>query len=129
MLSRNCCSASTAALLIAITANFPPNTGQTSLVKELHQGNVGIWNLNLPILSIREWSRSWKYAKPTKIEADEKNCDGGEHVLIFKEGLEPEAIDEISLEMDQFMEVSQKKLILASHRPKFCINSTEFHIA
>jgi hypothetical protein len=31
------------------------------------------------------------------------------NVLIIKEGLEPEALDEISLKMGQIMEVSQKE--------------------
>jgi hypothetical protein len=44
------------------------------------------------------------------------------NVLIIKEGLEPEALDEISLKMDKIMGISQKELILTHHRPKFRMN-------
>jgi hypothetical protein len=43
--------------------------------------------------------------------------------LIIKEGLEPEALDEISLKVGESMEI-WKKLILTSHRPKFWRSSS-----
>jgi hypothetical protein len=54
---------------------------------------------------------------PTKFCASRKN-----NVLIIKEGLEPEALDEISLKMDKIMGTFQKELILTHCRPKFCMN-------
>jgi hypothetical protein len=54
---------------------------------------------------------------PTKFCASRKN-----NVLIIKEGLEPEALDEINLKMGKIMGMSRKELILTHCRPKFRMN-------
>jgi hypothetical protein len=46
--------------------------------------------------------------------------------LIITEGLEPEALNEISLKMDKIMEISQKELILTHRRQKFRMNEIYF---
>jgi hypothetical protein len=54
---------------------------------------------------------------PTKFCVSRENT-----VLIIKEGLEPEALDEVSLKIDKIMGTSEKELILTHRRPKFRMN-------